>query len=57
MQMTEKQLSKAIKDASKAFDADIRALKKAFIHEVSVLQKQVDESAARSVRSSLRKSV
>lgn len=52
--MTEKQLSKAIKDVSKAFDADVRALKKAFMQEISALQKQVDESAARKVRSSLR---
>ncbi len=53
--MTEKQLSKEIKDVEKSFAADIRVLKKAFMQEVSALQKQVDEFAAKQVRSSLRK--
>lgn len=52
--MTERQLLDALKDAAKAYDADIRALKKTYMQDIAALQNKADESAAKKVRSSLR---
>lgn len=52
--VTTKQLKEELKDITKVFDEDIRALKKTYLQKIASLQKQVDESAARKVRSSLR---